>query len=104
VPVVATSLAVEGMALTDHEDVLVADEPEDFARALIELYESEDLWDRLSRNAVEKAKAMYSVSAARESLRQLFSDIHFDRVGRSELKTLTSRLEPESSRSRRRVS
>ena len=49
VPVVATSLAVEGMDLTDHEDILVADEPEDFARALIELYESEELWNRLSR-------------------------------------------------------
>jgi len=37
VPVVATSLAVEGMDFTDHENILVADEPEDFARALIEL-------------------------------------------------------------------
>jgi len=33
VPVVATSLAVEGMELTFGEDVLVADEPEEFARA-----------------------------------------------------------------------
>src|SRR5881227_296271 len=41
VPVVATSLAVEGMELADHEDILVADEPEEFARVLIELYESE---------------------------------------------------------------
>src|SRR5260370_26389744 len=48
VPVVATSLAVEGMALTDREDVLIADEPEDFARAVVELYESEDLWNRIS--------------------------------------------------------
>ena len=42
VPVVATSLAVDGMGFTDHEDILLADEPEDFARALIELYESEE--------------------------------------------------------------
>ena len=48
VPVVATSIAVEGMNLVDHEHVLVADEPQDFARALIELYESEELWKRLS--------------------------------------------------------
>src|SRR5207302_7150462 len=47
VPVVATSLAVEGIALTDREDILIADEPEDFARAIIELYESEELWNRL---------------------------------------------------------
>ena len=54
VPVVATSLAVEGMNLADHEDILVADEPEDFARALIELYESEQLWKRLSQNGISK--------------------------------------------------
>src|SRR5262249_15894103 len=35
VPVVATSIAVEGMPLTNREDILIADEPEDFARALI---------------------------------------------------------------------
>ena len=58
VPVVATSLAVEGMDLTDHEDILVADEPEDFARALIELYESEELWNRLSENGIKKTRAL----------------------------------------------
>src|SRR5438046_4884631 len=47
VPVVATSLAVEGMELTDHKDILVADEPQDFAHALTELYESKELWNRL---------------------------------------------------------
>ena len=65
VPVVATSLAVEGMELTDHEDVLVVDEPEDFARALIELYESEELWTRLCQNGLKTARALYSTDAAR---------------------------------------
>ena len=54
VPVVATSLAVEGMGLTDREDILVADKPEDFARALIELYESKELWTQLSENGIRK--------------------------------------------------
>src|SRR5438876_4704490 len=74
VPVVATSLAVEGMVLTDHEDVLVADQPEDFARAVIELYESEELWSRLSRNSIAKTRALYSVEAARERLSFLLSE------------------------------
>jgi GT2 family glycosyltransferase/glycosyltransferase involved in cell wall biosynthesis len=104
VPVVATSLAVEGMELTDHENVLVADEPEDFARALIQLYESEELWNRLSQNALEKTKAMYSVSAARKRLRHLFSDKHFDRFRTSELKMLTSKLGPRNNRPRQGVS
>jgi glycosyltransferase involved in cell wall biosynthesis len=80
VPVVATSLAVEGMDLTDREDVLIADEPQDFARALIELYESEELWNRLSQSGVNKTRELYSADAAREKLTFLFSDEHVKRV------------------------
>jgi GT2 family glycosyltransferase/glycosyltransferase involved in cell wall biosynthesis len=76
VPVVGTSLAVEGTELRDGEEILVADEPEDFARALIELYESEDLWNRLSKNGIRKTRALYSTKAARKKLEFLFSDGH----------------------------
>jgi O-antigen biosynthesis protein len=76
VPVVATSMAVEGMALTSGEDVLVADEPEEFARALIELYESEELWNRLSENGIRKTRVSFSTDAARKKLKFLFSDNH----------------------------
>jgi GT2 family glycosyltransferase/glycosyltransferase involved in cell wall biosynthesis len=76
VPVVATSLAVEGMELTHREDVLVADEPKDFAQALIELYESEELWNRLSRNGIEKTRLLYSAEVARERLERLFNNQH----------------------------
>ncbi len=76
VPVVATSLAAEGMMLTDHEDILVADEPGGFARALLELYESEGLWNRLSENGIKRTQSLYSTDAAREKLQALFSDQH----------------------------
>jgi glycosyltransferase involved in cell wall biosynthesis len=76
VPVVASSVAVEGTELRDREDILVADEPEDFARALIELYESEELWNRLSENGIRKTRALYSTEAARKKLEFLFSDEH----------------------------
>jgi GT2 family glycosyltransferase/glycosyltransferase involved in cell wall biosynthesis len=76
VPVVATSVAVEGMDLTSGEDVLVADEPEEFARALVTLYESPDLWNRLSQNGIEKTRSLYSVEAARERLERLFNNQH----------------------------
>ncbi|MGC2625575.1 MAG: glycosyltransferase [Candidatus Udaeobacter sp.] len=76
VPVVATSIAVEGMNLVDHKHVLIADEPEDLARALIELYESEELWKRLSQNGISKTQELYSTDAAREKLEFLFSDRH----------------------------
>ena len=76
VPVVATSVAVEGMELTFGEDVLVADEPEEFARALVTLYESPELWTRLSQNAIEKTRSLYSAEAARERLERLFNNQH----------------------------
>jgi GT2 family glycosyltransferase/glycosyltransferase involved in cell wall biosynthesis len=81
VPVVATSLAVEGMALTNHKEILVADEPEDFARGLIELYESEELWNRLSENGIRKTRELYSPDAARKKLEFLFGDDHLRSFG-----------------------
>jgi GT2 family glycosyltransferase len=76
VPVIATSVAVEGTELRDREEILVADEPADFANALVELYESEDLWKRLSENGIRKTRAVYSPEAARRNLEILFSDDH----------------------------
>ncbi len=81
VPVVATSVAAEGMELHDHEDVLLADEPEDFAQALINLYQSEELWTRLSENGIQKTRALYSTDAARKKLEFLFSDGHVRSLG-----------------------
>jgi GT2 family glycosyltransferase/glycosyltransferase involved in cell wall biosynthesis len=78
VPVVATAVAVEGMELTSGEDVLVADEPEEFARALVTLYESSELWNRLSQNGIEKTRSLYSVQVARERLERLFNNQHVE--------------------------
>jgi GT2 family glycosyltransferase/glycosyltransferase involved in cell wall biosynthesis len=74
VPVVATSVAVEGMELTFGEDVIVADEPEEFAQALVMLYESPELWNRLSQNGIEKTRSLYSADVARERLERLFNN------------------------------
>jgi len=96
VPVVATSIAVEGTELQNGEDVLVADEPEDFANALITLYESEELWNRLSENGVKKTRALYSVETARKKLEGLFGDEHIrgseqaPSVGKQQALTLTA--------------
>ncbi|HTE91323.1 MAG TPA: glycosyltransferase [Terriglobales bacterium] len=100
VPVVATSLAVEGMTLVDHEDILVADEPEDFAQAVVELYESEELWNRLSENGFKKTKENYSVGSARKRLSYLFSDKHMNLARERRLRMLTSQIGPMSDRSR----
>jgi glycosyltransferase involved in cell wall biosynthesis len=80
VPVVATSVAVDGTELRDGEEILVADEPEDFAHALVELYESQELWSRLSQNGIRKTREFYSVETAHKKLEILFSDQHLNRL------------------------
>jgi len=99
VPVAATSLAVEGIALTHREDILIADEPEDFARAIIELYESEELWNRLSKNGIKKTKARYSVPAARRRLSPLFNEKHTKVPQERKLKMLTAKIAPIQNKS-----
>jgi glycosyltransferase involved in cell wall biosynthesis len=48
VPVVATTIAAEGMRLQHEQDVLVADTPEAMAGQILWLYNDADLWQRLS--------------------------------------------------------
>src|SRR5690606_19204049 len=47
-PVVATTAAVEGMHLRDGHDVLVADDAQAFADAVVRLYRDATLWMELS--------------------------------------------------------
>ena len=71
-PVVATSCAVEGMHLRDGEDVLVADDPQTFADAVVRLYEDEALWNALARNGLDSVARNFSLDAARETVRRVF--------------------------------
>lgn len=71
-PVVATSCAVEGMYLRDGEDVLVADEAQTFADAVVRLYQDQVLWQRLAGNGLHNVAEHFSLDAARETVRQVF--------------------------------
>ncbi|HJR73512.1 MAG TPA: glycosyltransferase [Luteimonas sp.] len=71
-PVVATPCAVEGMHLRDGHDVLVAESAEDFAAAVLRLYEDEALWETLSRNGLDNVARHFSPDAARETVRRVF--------------------------------
>lgn len=63
-PVVATSLAVEGMRLGHEQEVLVADDAAAFAEAVVRLYGDEALWQKLSRNGVAHTERHFSFAAA----------------------------------------
>jgi O-antigen biosynthesis protein len=70
-PVVATSIAAEGMSLETGKNVLVADNAGAFAEAVAALYSDESLWDKVSKNSVQFAEKEWGAEAAFE----IFSDI-----------------------------
>ncbi len=67
-PVVATTCAVEGMFLRDGDDVLVADDADAFADAIIRLASEPDLWKRLQSAGLENTRRHFSRDAARAVL------------------------------------
>ena len=72
-PVVTTSVGAEGMGLVDGEHVLVADDPEAFAEAVLRLYRDDELWERLSAGARELAAETWSPAAMKVRLTDLMS-------------------------------
>lgn len=70
-PVVTTSVGAEGMDLEDAETVLIVDEPQEFAAAVVRLYRDEALWRKLSRQGLEHVASRFSPSVARTTLKQL---------------------------------
>lgn len=68
VPVVATTVSVEGMFLRDGIDALVADTPEAFADAVIRGHADEVLWNSLSKASLLNIETYFSSRRAREAL------------------------------------
>jgi hypothetical protein len=50
---------------------------------MVELYESENLWNRISENGIKKTRALCSTDTARKKLELLFSDEHLRHFDRS---------------------
>jgi len=74
-PMVATACAVEGMYLVDGEDVLVADDPQAFADAVVRLYQDESLWQRLCEGGMENTRRHFSPEAVRQTVRGLLDSL-----------------------------
>ncbi|MCL2309986.1 MAG: glycosyltransferase [Proteobacteria bacterium] len=68
VPVVVTSMAAEGMHLTDGCDALIADDAHAFAEAIARVYQDEVLWNRLSSAGRANIEAHFSRAVAMQEL------------------------------------
>ena len=71
VPTVVTSVASEGMYLAHKENAMIADLPESFAEAVIELWTSPKLWRQLSQNGIQNLIDHFSVEAATRTIDEL---------------------------------
>ncbi len=74
-PIVATSVAGEGMFAEHDREFLLADDAESFAREVVRLYQDEDLWNRVSAASIENVETHFSVKAARDSILSLFDSL-----------------------------
>jgi GT2 family glycosyltransferase/glycosyltransferase involved in cell wall biosynthesis len=70
-PVVATTASIEGMHLSDGHDVLVADDPEAFADAIVRVYDDAALWAQLSAGGRDNIERHFSRAVARDALTAL---------------------------------
>jgi Predicted glycosyltransferases len=64
VPVIATTLAVEGMQLHDGVDVMVADDATAFVNAVLRLQRDKALWQQLSEHGLDNVRQHFSAAAA----------------------------------------
>jgi GT2 family glycosyltransferase len=69
-PIVSTSIGVEGMYMRDHESVLVADDALSFAKSIIELYNDETLWN-LIQDEGEKAIMPFTELEIKEKIKKV---------------------------------
>lgn len=71
VPVVCTSIAAEGMSLTEGTDALIADTPHAFAAATVALHEDPALWARLSAGGQAYIERTVSREAGESIMRRV---------------------------------
>lgn len=67
-PVIATPIAVEGMHLHHEDNVLLAEQAQDFAHAYRRLQDDAHLWSHISAASVDNVRHYFSVEAAARTL------------------------------------
>jgi len=69
--IVSTSIGVEGLRVTDGEDVLIADSPRAFAQAVLRVLIEKDFAATLGRQAGAKVRAEFGWTAVADSFSRI---------------------------------
>jgi glycosyltransferase involved in cell wall biosynthesis len=75
VPVVATSVAAEGMGLHPEQSILVADTPDQFADQILRLYSDAELWQKLSENGCRAFEERFSLTAGSSKILAVMDEL-----------------------------
>jgi len=78
IPIVATSLSVEGLQYTKNVDVLIGDSPEEFAEHIITLLKNPSL----AKSLVENGSKTYVEHYSTEKLMDIWKDVYYTVVGK----------------------
>ena len=79
-PIVTTSVGAEGMDLNHEEHLLVRDEPDAFAAAVVRLYRDRALWERFAHAGQLVVEQRWTPEVMRRRLSELLDDVRA-RVG-----------------------
>ena len=70
-PTVTTSIGVEGLALENKMDIMIADSPDEIAKIICDLYNDEESWLKLQENGAKKIEQFMGRTALRSYLDDL---------------------------------
>ena len=74
-PVIATTIAAEGLPVKHRKHILLADNADDFLKAMKELYTSPTLFEELRKNAHALVKAHFSIDGLSKVLEESYYQI-----------------------------
>jgi glycosyltransferase involved in cell wall biosynthesis len=96
VPTVVTSIAAEGMHLTHEFDTMIADRPERFADAVVQLWSSPELWRKIARNGLCSLQKHFSLEAAARPIDEILAWAGLSATGKIEEERGHERARPRS--------
>lgn len=74
-PVVSTRIGAEGLAVTHEENILLADTPADFARAIDRLIQDRELWQRIAQSGRQLVEECYSTDRMYHQLARILANL-----------------------------
>ncbi|MCO5249645.1 MAG: glycosyltransferase family 4 protein [Chitinophagales bacterium] len=70
IPTVSTTIGAEGLAVVNNENMLLTDNPIEFAEAVMQLIDDKNLWQEISKNSRMLANELYTWSAVFKKVEQ----------------------------------